>query len=369
MTDVGLRLLDSLYEQLMIDDQWAVRTERGFTWWAYRLAQHVEIGPPEWSVDRYVCSVRIWTDVVRDVVPNSQPAGVLGATNAFSTLSALVWDPSEATITECCTAAVHDEIFEWMSKVLATAAVLQNTAAHSRAHLLAQATGGVPDASNHPSSGERPTMDEILNVPQDVIAREGQKQSHFVGAHFARVEEFLRENQFFGSATPDGLTCEFPFTGAAPAVSLSDPAELQTSLLQIFTDVPHPEAGNGLLCLLRLPYSSDPQDVADRANMLNLIESAADGPTPLLGAWCPEPSAERNLAFCAFVPNLLAQLVLVENLISYMWGHSRVALAQLTGELTLKESGSDPCARTTPSGAAVGQESSLNAIRRLPSGY
>lgn len=47
MTDIGLRLLDSLYEQLMIDDEWAVRRERGFTWWSYRLAQHIEVSPPE----------------------------------------------------------------------------------------------------------------------------------------------------------------------------------------------------------------------------------------------------------------------------------------------------------------------------------
>ena len=61
MPDVGLRLLDSLYEQMMIDDQWALRRERGFTWWAYRLAQHVEVGPPVWSEDRYICSVG-WND-------------------------------------------------------------------------------------------------------------------------------------------------------------------------------------------------------------------------------------------------------------------------------------------------------------------
>jgi hypothetical protein len=332
MTDVGLRLLDSLYEQLMIDDKWAVRTERGFTWWAYRLAQHVEVDPPEWSGDRDVCSVRIWTEVVRDVDAATDPASVLGATNAYATLSALVWDPWEGTITECCTATVHDEIFDWLSKVLATAAVLQNTAAHSRAHPLARATSGIADASNHPSSGERPAMDDILNVPQDIVAREGKGPSRFFGNHFARVQEFLVRSQFFGSATADGLTCEVPFTGTAPAVSLTDPAQLQTSLVQMFTDAPHPEAGNGLLCIMRVPYSADPIDIAERANMLNLLESAAERPTPLLGAWCPEPSSDRDLAFCLFVPNLLAHLVLVENLISYMAGHSQIALASLTDE-------------------------------------
>ena len=95
MTDIGVRLLDSLYEQLMIDDEWAVRRERGFTWWSYRLAQHVEVGPPQWSVDRYVCSVRIWTDVVIGVDPSTDPATLLGvrlrSTTRSSPGSARFW--------------------------------------------------------------------------------------------------------------------------------------------------------------------------------------------------------------------------------------------------------------------------------------
>jgi len=35
-----------------------------------------------------------------------------------------------ATISECCTAVIYDEIFGWMSKVLATAAILQKCVGH-----------------------------------------------------------------------------------------------------------------------------------------------------------------------------------------------------------------------------------------------
>lgn len=329
MTDVGLRLLDSLYEQLMIDDQWSVRRERGFTWWAYRLAQHVEVGPPQWSEDRYVCSVRIWTDVVRDVDPSTDPAVVLAATNSFATLNALVWDPSDATITECCTAVVHDEIFMWLSKVLATVAVLQNTAAHSRAHSLARATGGAPAASNHSLNGERPSMDDILNLPEAVVVPEGAKPSRFTGQAFARVGDFMRHSLFPGFADDDGLTCEVPFTAHTPSAIINEADQLQTSLVQMYTDVPHPEAGNGLLCIMRLPYNADPRNVATQANRLNLIESKGDTGTLLLGAWCPDPSADTTLAYCQFVPNLLARVILVENLLSYMASHSRLAASQL----------------------------------------
>src|SRR5271163_4727590 len=102
MTDIGLQLVDSLYGQLMIDERWAVRRARGFTWWSHRLAQHLEVGPEVWSIDRHVCSVRIWTEVVRDVDPATDPARVLGALNMRATLNALVWESAAATITEHC---------------------------------------------------------------------------------------------------------------------------------------------------------------------------------------------------------------------------------------------------------------------------
>jgi exonuclease III len=37
MPDVELDMLKSIYAQLMVDDRRAVRPERGFTWWRYRL--------------------------------------------------------------------------------------------------------------------------------------------------------------------------------------------------------------------------------------------------------------------------------------------------------------------------------------------
>lgn len=330
MTDVGLRLLDCLYEQMMIDDEWAVRRERGFTWWAYRLAQHVEVGPPVWSEDRYICSVRIWTELVRNVDPAADPASVLAALNPSATLSALVWDPADATVNECLTATVHDEIFGWLSKVLATAAVLQNTSAHSRAHAMAEVTGGVAAASDHPSGRHRPDMDDLLNLPERVIAPEGTKPSQFVGSHFQRAEAFLHQMRFVGTVDSGRLSCEVPFSGSTPAMFIEPGGTLQTSFVDMFTDTTHPEAGNGLLCLMKIPYKADPERIAVDANRLNLWESTGEPATFLLGAWCPDQLSETTLAFCAFVPNLLAKYVLIENLLSYMTNRSRRAAAFLS---------------------------------------
>jgi hypothetical protein len=335
MTDIGLQLVESLYEQMMIDDQWAVRRDRGFTWWSYRLAQHIEVGPEFWSVDRNVCSVRIWTEVANDVDPATDPAHVLAVLNAQATLNALVWDSAAATITEHCTAVVHEQNFAWLSKELAMAAVLQNTAAHSRAHGLAEACGGVAAATDHPVSGHRPEMDDLLNVPEQVVVPEGAGPSRYAGPRMEKVGEYLVQRLFLGTADADGLTCEVPFTGATPAEVLAmhdmDATHLQTSLVQIFTDVPHPEAGNGALLLMRLPYSADASPVALQANELNLAEARGDKQTMLLGAWCRDSNSDTTLAFCSFVPNALSRWVIAENLISQQANRSRFAAELLVG--------------------------------------
>lgn len=328
MTDIGLQLVDSLYEQLMVDDQWSVRHERGFSWWSYRLAQHIEVGAPERSVDRDVCSVRIWTDVVREVDPAANPAQVLGPLNVQATLNALAWDSATANITECCTAQVHDENLDWMGKVLATAAVLQNASAHARADFLAGECRGVPAATTHPSSGERLEMDDLLNVPA-TIAGEGGEPSRFAGPRMERAGRFLERMQFFGSADSTGLMCQIPFTGRESASVPVEAPQPQTSLVQVFTDVAHPEFGGGMLVVMRLPVHAETYVAALQANELNVAEVQGESQNHLLGAWCPDPTSAAALAFCCFVPNVLANSVVVENLVSYQGGRSMFAAERL----------------------------------------
>jgi hypothetical protein len=325
MTDVGLRLLDSLYDQLVIDDRWAVRREGEFTWWANHFAQHVEVEPPEWVDGRYSCAVRIWTEVVADVDEMStDPLAVLAVINRSATLSALVWDQWNGTISEHCSATVDDENFTWLSKMLITAAVLQNGSAQSRAHSLAIQTGGVPALSAHPSAGQRPEMDDLLNVSRQAIAAEGDRPSQFIGNHFRDVGDFLDRMSFAGSADLHRLTCEVPF-----ALTPLTPAPGGQAKVQMFTDAPHPEAGAGLLCILTLPYIADARHIVDQADMLNRWQSTGDTDTALLGAWCSAPSSESTLAFRLFVPNALSKWVTIENLVSYMATQSLFAPSRL----------------------------------------
>ena len=210
--DVGGEFLDRLYGKLMIDDQWAERRERGFSWWGYRLAQHVEVDLPVSDGELNVCAVRIWTDVVRDVDPQTKPAAILALINTHQTMNAVTWDPSTGAIRECCTAFVHEQNIGWLTNLLATSAVLQNTAAHSRAHGLAEVCGGTPDAADHPSSGQRTEMDDLLNLPEHVIAPAGAEVSRFAGAMINGLPTFLTHNAIGGQASDTELRCAVPFT-------------------------------------------------------------------------------------------------------------------------------------------------------------
>ncbi len=329
--DAGARVVHRLFEQLQIDDEWAVRDDRGFTWWSYRLAQHVRADPLVGGGDRQVSTVRIWTDVVDDVGGEADPAAVVGAVNQQQTMNALVWDPDARRISECCTAVVHDDNESWIVMALTVAALLQNAAAHSRAHALARVVGGVPAASMHPG-GERPDMDEVLDIPEKVLAAEGRAPSVFAGDAMSQLGDLLPRLGLLGFADDKAFTCEVPFTGARPvAVVMASDEPPETSLLRVFTDQPHPQLGHGALIVLTPPLSFDPDQVATLANELNRLEALEFTDTALLGAWCPDPTAEGGVAHTTFLPNALRDPMLLVNLaLVYQGARSRWAASVMT---------------------------------------
>lgn len=327
MDDVGIQVLDAIYDQLKVEDEWAFRRQRGFTWWGYRLAQEIDVAPAVHDRGLDLCSLHIRTDVVRDVDPNSNPAAVLAQLNRGATLNALVWDPSDATISARCTVTVHQDIAGWIYYILATAAILQNDLAHSYTVRLAKACGGTPAGSNHPTHGVRNEPNSSMDIPRRLIIPAGAEPSKFVGAQCAGIEGFLTEHAetkgWFGNADAEGATVEVPYTGHRPAMfqdRSSPETRLETALVQVFTDIPHPEFGNGALVVTRLPVSPGADRAVGLANDLNLAESVGGYYIPpLFGAWIPDPFSEGNngLAFSSFLPNFLAAGGILNNWMGY----------------------------------------------------
>jgi hypothetical protein len=156
-----------------------------------------------------------------------------------------------------------------------------------------------------------------------MIVPAGEEPSKFVGAQCSGIEGFLVElaetKWWYGNADAEGATVEVPFTGHRPATfqdRSSADARLETALVQVFTDIPHPEFGNGALLVTRLPVSPGAHQAVRLANDLNLAESVGghDVP-PLFGAWAPDPFSNEDdgLAFVSFLPNFLAMGGILNN--------------------------------------------------------
>ena len=328
MTDVGVKFLEALRAKMMIDDEWTQQRERGFTWWAFRLAQHFEVDPPVFDGVIDIYAVRIWTETVRNVDPAANPATMIALANIHQDLNATVWDPDTATISECCTTYVNEENFEWMANLVAAAAVIQNSAAHSRAHALADTCGGVPAASDHPVMGFRPEMDDVLNVPEQVVVPMGAEPSRFAGPGMAKVVDFLTHVGIAGSSDETEVRFSLPFCDHDTEMALIAAGKNPPmSHGQILADVPHPQVGNGALTLMWPPSHPDFENPAALANALNHAEAHCESGVPLLGAWRPDPTAEdgTGLAFCSFLPNLVARPGLIANQVLYLRRRSAFA--------------------------------------------
>lgn len=314
--DLSSFALGALYEALMVDDEWALQRPNGFTWWAYRLAQHVEASPFEAPDGATGCRLRVWTDVVAGVPDPERAASFLGMANAFQSLSASRVDSAAATITDGFAAVVYEESVETMLPVIAAAAVLQNAAAHSHAHGLAEALGGSPAASEHPQSGERTEMDEMLNVPAEMATNAGAEASHFGGDLLRRLEPMAEQMGLLAFGGPQSFSAEVPCTGVATTADLlsedGSSDRLGSALVQVATDQDHPQLGSGALVTMRLPFALASEDAAQAANDLNRLELVDPAPVSTFGAWCNDPGG-GGVAFISFLPSSIARPGLLEN--------------------------------------------------------
>jgi hypothetical protein len=88
--DVGPQVLEFLYKGLQIDDRWAVREDRLFSWLAYRLEQRILAEPVRHSHGYDIVRVHAATGVLRGVPITPGLYVQLARLNMFASLGALV---------------------------------------------------------------------------------------------------------------------------------------------------------------------------------------------------------------------------------------------------------------------------------------
>ncbi|MFM2106732.1 MAG: hypothetical protein RL338_1764 [Chloroflexota bacterium] len=300
-TDVGLVRLGQLYDRLFVDDEWAVRGEREFTWWMAELPQRVRAGEPAWREGHDGPPVEwAWIEAETVVATDVDPEEAIGIAigfNAVATQSAWIVDPVRRELVVSLRLPT-DATDEERLVLLRTAVALQA----AEAVRIGRAWEGKVASRPHPVSGERAEPDRLIAVPDAL--RSNETDGSLVPGAFRAVAELGREDGLWVLATDDpaGLTAEIPWSGATPAHRSE--RHLRTALFRLRTDEPHPLIGKGLLAVLELPTVLPVAEAVRLANALNLAERALTLRVAGLGAWRIRPvSATRaSLAWSCFTP-------------------------------------------------------------------
>ena len=81
--DIGQRVVDYVDDRMQIDDQWAVRSQGRFAWWAGGLAQRVWAEAASEREGALVTQVHIETDLLRKIVRHRRRSSVSPASIAW----------------------------------------------------------------------------------------------------------------------------------------------------------------------------------------------------------------------------------------------------------------------------------------------
>lgn len=345
--DIGERAAGLIWDVLQIDEEWAARTSRGYRWWAHDVAQEVEAGQERaFEGDRApYARVVVRTPVLRR--PAAEPDSVLAALsdmNGFSTGGAFR-QADDGTIVHEASATVTGETVGGISRLLAASAILALTEGVAVAQAFSGALGAPVARSAHPRRGLRDDPDDILNVTGAVVLPTGAGPSRWgdvsAFAAAARMVNGLGVGLAADEECERGLLCEFGFGDHETSLALVVPTAADRggpAAPGLPEARPDARLGNGMLGWLLLPMVLPRGDAAELAAELNRREgdlSLAGAYMPYhLGAWTVwDPEGRPTVAYRAFVPNMLADIVTPESLAHHMWLRSRLASgALLPGE-------------------------------------
>lgn len=305
-------------DQLQVDEQWSYRLPTGFTWWADRYAQTVEIlgeetGPS--GEPGYLVGVR--TELLREVeLTDAVLESINGLPMRAAALAGPVYDVQARMLDLCSLIRVTDDNGPWVRHLLAAAAVAQIAEARLLAPVLAEAVGARPAVSDHPESGARTDPDEMAYAAS-VFVKSGEMPCAWLDSEFAEVigRGVNKSSGLAGSVDGRGIRVELPFGD-------------RTSLCRLTGDQPHPLYGNGLLLLQRFPVElpSDAEGVG-LALSLNAADLCREVSGYGLGSYV---FADGAVHFTGFLPNALHRPGLLSNLFASCAARAHMMAARFT---------------------------------------
>src|SRR5262249_26303380 len=205
--------------------------------------------------------------------------GAVDVLNKCASLNTYRWNPHTHLLRIRCSAYVTAETIGWLKPFLAAAIGLQVADAHARGRgeFAGLFAGGI-DTSDHPKSGRREQMDDMLNVIENMFAPRGQGVSPFTIADFERLKRMEPTPSVLTTCSAEEATAQFPYYGPEPATCLKffrkgTPAK--TALCEIVSTLRHPQLGSGAFWKLTLPLELAEERAMETATELNLAEYTA----------------------------------------------------------------------------------------------
>jgi hypothetical protein len=294
--DIGNETLGIIHKTLLIDEEWTARRDRGFTWWAHRLAHHIDAGPP--IDDDGIVINRITSRI--PILRNVQAAPhvveqVLAEWNFLSDSYCYVYDPESRRIDSVQSGIVHEQTLGWRPRLLASNFIIQLDHAEKDATALRRKLRGRVASSGHPTHGRRKVPDDMLEVIHFYFLTYGEGDNHFASKFEFEtiVEQTERINAASFGASESGVCIEVPFGDS-------------TALITLTAKERNPRIGQGLGVFLQLPIFTSFDECARLAAWLNRREAAGEFLAPCIGAWSVKKAGDScTVARCSFISNAL----------------------------------------------------------------
>jgi len=299
--DPGTRAISNVFgAAFRVDEEWSLKTARGFQWWAHDLRQ--AIWADEGFIDQgteifRLCAV---TDFLNDVRISSKKLNDgLGQINArTSHSSAAVFDPQDRSIRLWTICYVHAGTENWLRVDFGAWSILQLIDASELVDEFADSFQGTPAHSDHPRSGKRGSPDEMLSLKRDLVEPEGKGFNRwFQPSELMKVMEMLKENEWEVTHQPLGFSAALPFN------------ESGFMILSIACCT-HGQLDQGCLIDLRLPVRIPVDSAMESVADLNLKETKTCSHSHLAGSWMGWPHDDGDgagVSFIQFMPNILFQ--------------------------------------------------------------
>ena len=297
MEDFGPQIIDAIFESLDLEARWAIRSERGLTWWPHELAQRVWAEPLVITPRRPCVRIHVETDLLRGAGPGED--FVWNEANHVATLGAIITE-HEDSVRLHSTFYIDPDSLHLMSYVKDAMALQAERAEQVASGPEAKLGGGLA-SSEHPESGGRPDRDALISVPG--YWRSLDEVPPLSPRDFDQLLACLPKELFLATGGGLGVTAEVSYNGGVPfAVQAGLGWEVDSqgsSLIRILATEENPVVGRGILVLLELPITLDPDDAVALAMALNTAEITEWTSAAFPGAWS---ASGRDVCFSQFLP-------------------------------------------------------------------